>query len=39
LHGRSAVTDNNSTASLVDEQRMHKELFRTCFKNCRVPIL
>jgi len=37
LHGRSAVTDNNSIVSLVDElvdeQRMYiKDFFRTCLK-------
>ena len=37
MHGRSAVTDNNSIVSLVDElvdeQRMYiKDFFRTCLK-------
>jgi len=41
LHGRSAVTDNNSIVSLVDElvdeQQMYiKDFFRTCLKNIKI---
>jgi len=41
LHGRSAVTDNNSIVSLVDElvdeQRMYiKEFFRICLKKLKI---